>query len=75
MHKWYKAKALREIFYQGKTYRQDAEIKIRGEDVQILVNAGVVGAVEEIEIKKEYAIKDQPEVAMRKHGGRKAKGK
>ncbi len=75
MRKWYKAKTLKEIFYQGKTYRQGSDIKVTGDDVKLLVNAGVIGAVEELELdKKEYAIKDEPEVAMRKHGKR-GKGK
>lgn len=77
MTKWYKAITMKEIYWKGQTYRSGDEIKLIENDVVILTDAGIIGAIEKIESKtrKEFAVKDVQEnqKVVHKKRGRKPK--
>ena len=67
----YSAITLKEIFWQGKTYKRGAPIVIIADDLDILRAAGVIGNVKSIQVPDvEFAVKAAPENAKRPHRGK-----
>jgi hypothetical protein len=64
MPNWYKATCLKEIYWQGQTYRQGDSIKVLESDARILTDAGAIGGTSKITVI-ETATKKAPENAMK----------
>jgi len=75
MTTFYRGVCLKEIYWNNRTYREGAYITVDEYDVKMLRDAGVVADIVEHEIEKiEYAVKEEPENAMKpyKRRGRQA---
>jgi hypothetical protein len=68
MMELYRATILKEIYWHHKTYQQDDSIHIDKDEMQELSEAGVIGDIKEMALKKEYAVNLPPENAMKQHG-------
>jgi len=64
--KWYRAECLKEIFWDGRTYRRGDRITVSDEDVETLRQASVIGDIVRVPAV-ELAIVDAPEDASRNY--------
>jgi len=68
MMELYRATTIKEIYWHNKTYQAGDSIHIDKDELQELSEAGVIGDVKPMPLKKEYAVNLPPENAMKQHG-------
>ena len=56
-----------EIVYRGRSYRRGDHIDITGQDVDVLREAGVIGAIKRLSTAVEMAVVEPPEDASRNY--------